>query len=166
MMLHDHKTEEGEMRLGQLLGQVCRLAGHMMRKHMKSIGLHKGQGFALVHLWHHDGMAQRDLAEAMHLRPASVTNMLQRMERDGLILRDRDPEDQRIVRVFLTQQAKRMREEARKAIHGMETELAEIYTKEECATLHRLLGKLHDHLAPAGSDIGHHPRFFEPGEAA
>ena len=149
-----------EMTVGQLLAQVCRLAGHRLRVHMEKIGLHKGQGFALIHLWHHEGIPQRELSRAMHISPASVTNMLQRMERDGLIARERDREDQRVVRVFLTDKAKAMRKEARKVFHQMEAELSSIYTDEEKATLHRLLMKLHDRFAPDDPHHKHHHDAF------
>ena len=149
-----------EMTVGQLLAQVCRLAGHRLRVHMEKIGLHKGQGFALIHLWHHEGIPQRELSRAMHISPASVTNMLQRMERGGLIARERDREDQRVVRVFLTDRAKAMRKEARAVFHQMEAELSSIYSDEEKATLHRLLMKLHDRFAPDDPHHRHHHDAF------
>jgi DNA-binding MarR family transcriptional regulator len=136
------------MTVGQLLAQVCRLTGHHLRTHMEKLGLHRGQGFALIQLWHHDGIPQHELASAMHIRPASVTNMLQRMERDGWIRRERDVDDQRVVRVYLTDKAKELRVEARTVLHEMEEELSSIYTEEEQATLKCLLLRLHDRLAP------------------
>lgn len=111
---------------------------------MERIGLHRGQGFALIHLWHKDGMPQRDLARLMHISAASVTNMLQRMERDGWIERRRDNTDQRVVRVFAADKAKKMRIEAKRVFQEMEDELNSVYTQEEQATLKMLLMKLHD----------------------
>ncbi|MEE8594168.1 MAG: MarR family transcriptional regulator, partial [Candidatus Bipolaricaulota bacterium] len=91
--MNEKRKPSEEMTVGQLLAQVCRMSGHRLRGHMEKIGLHRGQGFALIHLWHSDGMSQRDLARSMHISPASVTNMLQRMERDGWIERKRDEAD-------------------------------------------------------------------------
>ena len=155
-----HGGQPGELSVGQLLAQVCRLTGHHLRTHMEKLGLHRGQGFALMHLWHNDGVPQRELAEAMHIRPASATNMLQRMERDGWIERARDERDQRLVRVFLTKKAKSLRKKAREAFRQMEEELSAVYTKEEQETLHRLLMKLHDRFAEHGGG-GHHHAFLE-----
>ncbi len=144
----ERDTTARHLTVGQLLAQVCRMTGHLLKSHMERIGLHRGQGFALFHLWHHDGVPQRELSRAMHISPASVTTMLQRMERDGWIRRERDPDDQRILRVYLTPQAKRLRTEARAAFAAMEEELNAIYTAEEQETLKRLLLKLHDRFAP------------------
>jgi DNA-binding MarR family transcriptional regulator len=47
-------------------------------------------------------MAQRDLVESLLLSPPSVTRMLQRMERAGLVERSVDPQDQRQAVVRLT----------------------------------------------------------------
>ncbi len=148
-----------ELTVGQLLSQVCRMTGHRLKCHMEQIGLHKGQGFALVHLWHDDGIPQHELARAMHLSPASVSNMLQRMERDGWIRRKRDPDDQRVVRVFITEKAKKMRREAGAAFRQVEDEFSAVYTDEERVTLHRLLLKLHDRFA--ADDAHHSPRFLD-----
>ena len=156
-----------ELTVAQLLAQVCRMSGHRLRTHMERIGLHRGQGFALIHLWHHHGVPQRELARAMHISPASVTNMLQRMERDGWIRRERDPDDQRVVRVFITPKAKEVRRDAGRAFREVEEELASVYTEEERITLHRLLLKLHDRFVPdAAGDLHPHPPFFDTTDEA
>jgi DNA-binding MarR family transcriptional regulator len=137
-----------EMTVSQLLTQVSRMSGHRVRVHMEEIGLHRGQGFALIHLWHNDGMSQGDLARSMHISPASVTNMLQRMERDGWIERRRDEADQRVVRVYLTAKANDTRIQAKRVFRELEDALNSVYTAEEQSTLKQLLTRLHEHLAP------------------
>ena len=154
------RRETHEMTVGQLLAQVCRMTGHYLKTHMEKIGLHRGQGFALVQLWHHDGVPQRELSDAMHISPASVTNMLQRMERDGWISRERDREDQRIVRVYLTRKAKDLRAKARTVFREIEEELVSVYSDEERETLKRLLMKLHDRFAPGDAHSHHVHRFL------
>ena len=158
--MSQERRETREMTVGQLLAQICRMTGHHLRTHMEKIGLHRGQGFAMVQLWHHDGVPQRELSEAMHISPASVTNMLQRMERDGWITRERDREDQRIVRVYLTHKAKDLRAEAKTVFREMEEELSSIYSDEELETLKRLLMKLHNRFAPSDAHSHHVHRFL------
>jgi len=146
--MDERQLPAGEMTVSQLLAQVSRMSGQRLRVHMEEIGLHRGQGHALIHLWHNDGMSQRDLARSMHISPASVTNMLQRMERDGWIDRKRDEADQRVVRVHLTAKANDTRKQARRVFQEMEDALNSIYTTEEQSTLKQLLTRLHEHLAP------------------
>ncbi len=155
------KTDPRGMTLSQLLGQVCRMTGSRMRVHLERLGLHRGQGFALVHLWHHDGVPQHELSRAMHIRPASVTMMLKRMERAGWITRERDPDDQRVVRVFLSAKARDLRSKAQTVFRDVEEEFCSIYTDDERETLKRLLTKLHDRFSTDGHC--HHAQRFLSG---
>ena len=159
--MNEKRKPSEEMTVGQLLAQVCRMSGHRLRGHMEKIGLHRGQGFALIHLWHNDGMSQRDLSRSMHISPASVTNMLQRMERDGWIERKRDEADQRVVRVFATDKSKKLRAEAKRVFREMENELGSVYTAEEQSALKRLLTKLYEHYAPGDPHPHHVHRFLQ-----
>ncbi|MCK5245944.1 MarR family transcriptional regulator [Candidatus Bipolaricaulota bacterium] len=159
--MNEKQELSGEMTVGQLLAQVCRMSGHRLRGHMEKIGLHRGQGFALIHLWHNDGMSQRDLARSMHISPASVTNMLQRMERDGWIERRRDEADQRVVRVFAADKSKKLRVEAKRVFREIEDELGSVYTEEEQTALKRLLTKLYEHYAPGDPHPHHVHRFLQ-----
>jgi len=164
--MNENGESAGEMTVGQLLAQVCRMSGHRLRGHMEEIGLHRGQGFALIHLWHNDGMSQRDLSRSMHISPASVTNMLQRMERDGWIERKRDETDQRVVRVYLTAKAEATRVQAKRVFREMEDDLGSVYTAEEQSALKQLLTKLYEHYAPGDPHPHHVHRFLrEEGES-
>lgn len=142
------KLEPRKMTLGQLMGQVCRLSGDRMRVVMERIGLHRGQGLVLLHLWHQDGMAQQEIARAKHVSPASVTNMLKRMERDGWIERRRDPQDDRVMRVYLTEKAQAVREEVHASFHQIDDEIAGTLSEDERTELRRLLLKVFGQLAP------------------
>jgi len=159
--MNEKRKPAGGMTVGQLLAQVCRMSGHRLRGHMEKIGLHRGQGFALIHLWHNDGMSQRDLSRSMHISPASVTNMLQRMERDGWIERKRDETDQRVVRVYLTAKAKATRIQAKRVFREMENDLGSVYTAKEQSALKRLLTKLYEHYAPGDPHPHHVHRFLQ-----
>ena len=64
--------------------------------------LHPAQAMCLRVLGHRDGTPQRDLAEALLLSAPTVTRMLQRMERRGLVERATDERDQRVAVVRLT----------------------------------------------------------------
>jgi DNA-binding Lrp family transcriptional regulator len=114
-------------------------------------------------------MSQGDLARSMHISPASVTNMLQRMERDGWIERKRDEADQRVVRVHLTAKANDTRIQAKRVFRELENALNSVYTPEEQSTLKQLLTRLYEHLAPGDPHPWHVHRFLQEtdeGESA
>lgn len=55
-----------------------------------------------------------ELAEAEQVRPPSITRIVRNLEADGLVEREPDPADRRIVRVRATEQGRRILEEGRR----------------------------------------------------
>ena len=132
--------------LGQLLAQVCRLAGKRRRLRLEKIGLHHAQGMVLFHLWKEDGASQRELAAALQITPATACNTLQRMERDGWIERRRADDDQRIVRVYLTEKARELHEDARESLREFDREMGSALGEAERAMLRASLLKVQRYL--------------------
>lgn len=150
--MNHHPRQPEEMTLGQLLTEVARLTGDRLRIQMKQIGLHRAQAFALFCLWHRDGLAQNELARRVHVTPAAVTPMLQRMERDGWVERRTDPDDQRISRVYMTDKAQALRRQASSVFRDLDAEVAGALSADERDALRELLMKVHAefrrHMAP------------------
>ena len=55
-----------------------------------------------------------ELAEAEQVRPPSITRIVRNLEADGLVEREPDPADRRIVRVRATEKGRRILEEGRR----------------------------------------------------
>lgn len=91
--------------IGYLISMAHRLQVQMLQERLKAHGITIAQWYALVELWCGDGLTQKDLAERIVLAPATVTRTLDRMERDGLVRRERSSEDRRAVHVYLTERA-------------------------------------------------------------
>jgi DNA-binding MarR family transcriptional regulator len=85
-----------------LLAQVAQAYRSLSDSFMDRIGMHRAQATLLCRLFAQDGITQSEIAEQLSVQGATVTNMLQRMEEAGLVVRRRDPEDNRLVRVYLT----------------------------------------------------------------
>jgi DNA-binding MarR family transcriptional regulator len=64
----------------------------------------------LMSLWQEDGLRLAELGRRVALEPSTMTGLIDRMERDGLILRAADPEDRRAQRIRLTAAARQMEE--------------------------------------------------------
>ncbi len=63
------------------------------------------QFWLLRQLWHQGPMTVGELATALGITPGSVTIACKRLEKDGRVTRDRQAQDERIVRVALTDEA-------------------------------------------------------------
>jgi DNA-binding MarR family transcriptional regulator len=85
-----------------LLTQLTQAYRGLLESLMDRVGLHRAQVNVLCRLFEQDGMTQSEIADKLSVQGATITGMLQRMEEAGLITRRRDPDDNRLVRVYLT----------------------------------------------------------------
>src|SRR3954447_949359 len=90
----------------ELLAQVCQAYRTLSDAFMDQIALHRAQATLLCRLFEQDGLTQSEIADQLAVQGATVTNMLQRMEEAGLVARQRDAEDNRLVRVYLTERGR------------------------------------------------------------
>jgi DNA-binding MarR family transcriptional regulator len=58
----------------------------------------------LLSLWNEDGLKANELGKRAGLEPSTMTGLLDRMERDGLVKREPDPNDRRAHRIHLTKE--------------------------------------------------------------
>ena len=85
---------------------------------------------------------QRELAEAVGIREATLTHHLNAMETDGLLTRRRDEDNRRIHVVELTDVGEAAFLRLRDAALGFDRRLRRGITAEELASLEGLLGRL------------------------
>lgn len=71
-------------------------------KHKKAAGFH-GSARILESLNKQADLSQRQLADEASIKPGSLTVAIEKLERQGLVTRKRDPHDKRIIRVAITQ---------------------------------------------------------------
>jgi DNA-binding MarR family transcriptional regulator len=129
-----------------LLGQICRLHHHNAHAVWERIGLHRGQPRILYALWAEEGLSHAALAKRAHVRPATITRMVQRMERAGFVECRADPNDQRISRVYLSETGRAVQEDVERAWQESEKETFSGFTQEEGALLRRFLVQIRDNL--------------------
>src|SRR5690348_9792342 len=93
---------------------------------MSAHGVRIGQNLVLEVLWERDGLSPGELAGRLQVSTPTVVNTATRMAKDGLIERRADPEDRRLVRLYLTEKARAARtpiEDARRRLadHALAT---------------------------------------------
>lgn len=132
--------------IGYLLVQTCKAHRGLAEKLWSEIGLHVGQDMILRQLWPAEGLTQSDLAERLCIQAPTVTKMLQRMEQTDLIERRSDPDDQRVSRVYLTDQGRALLEPYEEVWAKLEQYVVDGLSVEERALLRRLLMQVRDNL--------------------
>ena len=104
--------------LGHSLSRICRLTHARMYALVGQIGLHRGQSLVLKALWGQNGLTHSELANLLFVRPATMTNMIKRMEKIGLVERQPDKDDQRVSRVYLTEAGYEIQEQVQQIWKG------------------------------------------------
>jgi DNA-binding MarR family transcriptional regulator len=74
-------------------------------------GLTTTQWAVLAALWREDGQTQHELSRHTQIDAATLTEMLKRMAGRGLLRRERDPENNRYQRVYLTSPDRALRDQ-------------------------------------------------------
>lgn len=92
--------------LGYLVNHVARLFEHSLAVAIAPYGVVPGQFAQLLALFEEDGLTQRELCDRVNIGQATMANTLKRMQRDGLVRSDPDPNDGRRIRVHLTEHAR------------------------------------------------------------
>ena len=79
---------------------------------LEELGLTYTQYITIIALWEEDNQNVSGLGEKLFLESNTLTPMLKKLEVMGYLERQRDPEDERQVRVRLTKNGRRLREKA------------------------------------------------------
>jgi DNA-binding MarR family transcriptional regulator len=110
------------------------------------LGLYRGQPFLLGVLWEQEGITHSELANRMQVSPATVTNMLKRMEKAGFVERRPDAEDQRVSRVYLTGVGREIRGRVDQHWQEVEAQVFGTFSEQELETLRELLTRVQQEL--------------------
>jgi DNA-binding MarR family transcriptional regulator len=70
------------------------------------------QYLVMLALWEHTPRTVTELSELIQLEPATLSPLLKRLETTGYVERRRDPENERALRVTLTEEGVKLRERA------------------------------------------------------
>lgn len=88
-------------------------ANHAMNRVYKplldQLGLTYPQYIALTALWEQDDQTVGEICARLFLESSTVTPLLKRLEKMGLLRRTRDPADERQVRISLTREGRALR---------------------------------------------------------
>jgi len=132
-------------------GLLLALLGHeAMRRLRAAHAAHhlKPRQFQILGLLHdHGGLAQRELVQTMGVDPSIVVTLLNPLEADGLVTRQRDPDDRRRHLVTLTAAGKRHLTSAARAQQETEDALFASLDDDQREQLHGVLLVLRDALA-------------------
>jgi DNA-binding MarR family transcriptional regulator len=131
------------------LAKVCKAHRGHVGGLLAEVGLHPGQEMVLIELYEKDGLRGGELAERLGVEPPTITKMLRRLERCGLVERRQDPNDARSLRVYLTGEGRSLEGRVVRCWERVEERTLAGMSVEERRNLHRLLAKVWANLDPS-----------------
>ncbi|MGC9668305.1 MarR family winged helix-turn-helix transcriptional regulator [Planosporangium sp. 12N6] len=105
---------------------------------LEPMGLTHPQYLVMLALWQHSRLSVKDLSGLLQLDPGTLSPLLKRLEAAGYVRRQRDPADERVLVVTLTEAGVALREQAEKVpaavVEHLGMELGELQRLHESLT--------------------------------
>lgn len=140
--------------IGRHLAQVAKLVSRAFDDALSAVGGSRPQWLILISLKSRPTASQRQLADALGIEGATLSQQLGTMEADGLLTRRRDPANRRVHLVELTNAGEQAFQRLRRAAGRFDQQLRGELADDDLATLRRLLDQLRRNVAtdPSGPD--------------
>lgn len=95
--------------------------------------------FVLTRLASEDGLSQGEVSRFYEMDPSRVTRTAQALENEGLISRERDSEDNRVVRMYLTDEGRTLLRKLPDLNEHLRRRIHTVLSEEELTELRRML---------------------------
>ncbi len=131
-----------------LINQISRMFDERMRERLPA-GHPMTQNscrFIMRMLRHGDGVTGQDIVKETNMKASTISVALKNLEKEGLISRENDKNDMRIVRVFLTDKGREFDEKIRELLHSLDMVLMEGISPEEGEILTDLLFRVRENI--------------------
>lgn len=133
----------------KLVGQIYRTSTRIADAQLRELGFAMGQLPVLVALKKHRALSQVELAQIARVEQPSMAQLLNRMERDGLIQRVPDPHDKRSRLISLTDVASRRMPKGKAIMDATSEKALEGLGRADIEQLAALLGRINANLERA-----------------
>ena len=106
----------------------------------REVGLSAATWFLLSMIIEEDGISQGEVSHKFEVDPSRITRLAQRLEGEGLLRRERDPGDNRVVRLYASEEGRLLIESCQERREEFEDRFRREFSTEELAELRRALG--------------------------
>ncbi|HRO58595.1 MAG TPA: MarR family winged helix-turn-helix transcriptional regulator [Burkholderiaceae bacterium] len=130
---------------------IFRSVRQQMHETERRCGISGSQVWALAVVVDAPGLRVKDLAQAMAVQQSTASNLVEHLARAGLVLRQRDPVDQRIVLLFPTPAGIALVDSEPGSLSGILIDALSRLEPAQLGSLNHLLGQLADALGGRGT---------------
>lgn len=149
MTLQDNKVVSDSVVVADLEKSLRYISGIIKQKGREILSnytITPPQFVALQWLFEAGDMTIGDLSNKMFLACSTTTDLVDRMEKSHLVMRVKDPNDRRVVRIHLLEEGERIIEEVILKRQDYLSEVLKDFSKDEILVLERSLAKLHQEM--------------------
>ncbi len=140
------KTVDPYESIGFHCSLTYRAFAQVLEKRLHETGIRPSQFFALSHLIALGAMPQSELAAHLSTSSVTVVKLIDRMERDGWVVRKPNLEDRRVKMVSLTKKAEEKWEDLAVDARSVIDQAHKGITKKEINTVKNILSKIRSNL--------------------
>ena len=138
----------------------------MFDRALAPLGITRSQWWVLAFISRKDGLPQTQLANELDVGKVAVGALIDRLESSGFVVRQADPVDRRVKRVYVTKQAKGFMEKLRKETDRFNGGIVNgIDRKQLEAASEALLAMKHNLIAMSDGTLPDSEKEDEEGEA-
>jgi len=128
--------------VGFLLNRAARSMKRTLEARLATYGITASQYVLLAILAKKDGLSQTQLGNRLSFDNPTVTGVIDRMERDGLVERRRTSSDRRVINIFLSDKARAILSEIQEIAEEVNDRALEEYSAEEKSDLISMLNSI------------------------
>lgn len=129
-----------------LVGRVDAKCQHLLTMELNEVGLSVAKYEVLHAIYRDEGLSQQRLARRLLVAKSNVTVLSQRLEADGLIRRERDPEDGRGHCLFLSDTGREIVEQAVRRHAEVVQLMAQGLTNRQAEILDEIMSRAEENL--------------------
>ena len=134
-----------------LLSRAAQAAQRHLRALLEPYGITPAQYLILECLWLRDGLAPKTLVDLLKFDSATLTGLIDRLERAELVRRERDTEDRRALKVQLTEKGQGFKDTLRELRQRANEQILDDFPQERREELKSTLVALITKIAPIES---------------
>lgn len=122
-----------------LIAKVNQKINGIFKSRLQRVGLTPAQSAVLAVLYEEEGLSAGDIGMRLVLDSATVSGILDRMEKDKWILKNISPNDGRLLQIYLTERAHKIKDEMWSEIQASHQEALRPLKLEEKILFERFL---------------------------
>ena len=145
--MSNNQFKRGEL-YSVINGMATTSVARRLQKNFRNAGLEITieQWSVLYHLWKEDGLSQQELGTRTFRDKASITRLIDNLEKQGLVTRVASTTDRRINKVCLMDDAKPLQQLTYELANQTMNEALLNISKEEIETVKNVLQRVYDNL--------------------